>query len=587
MSHGSLFAARAFRWKCLRNRFLSVCVLCALLLVACASPPASRPGQPATSDGAPRATDGAPAPAAPKRLVAAISGNAPALNNKLNINSSVQGVDLLETLVSAGMTSLDIHGVRRPQLAERIPSIDDGTWRILPDGKAETTWQIREGAQWHDGTPFTADDLAFTVQVGQDRELAMFGDQAYTYIEGVDIVDPRTAVIHWSRPFIGADGIFSTGLGISPGVPLPKHLLAQAYAENKAGFAQLPFWTTEFVGTGPFKLNEFERDSHVILDAFPGYVLGRPKIDRLEVRFIPDGNTLSANLLSGAVEMTIGRGLSLEQGATIRDRWPDGHMDPVPYNGIFMWPQLLGPTPMVIGDVRFRRAVMHALDRSEMANVMTLGLGTVLDSWVLPSYPEFNDVKDSIVKYAYDPRLASEMIQGLGYTRGADGLFHDARGESIAVEVRTLAADYNQRTTLSVVDAMRRAGIDASIQTIPPQRQTDSEYRSTFPGFQILLGSPNPNLLHSSRAGTPANNFSPNQNYPRYMNPEYDALADRYYSTIPWAERMELLRQILNQVSDQVIVLPLFEYEIPVLIHNRVRNVIPGSTWNAHEWDVT
>jgi len=556
----------------------------ATTLLACGSPPSN--ATPPASGNSGSAADAARTSSTSKRATLAISGNATGLNNKLNPNSSVQGVDMLETLVSAGMTSLDIYGVRRPQLAESVPSVEDGSWRVLPDGRAETTWLIRPGAAWHDGTPVTADDLAFTVQIGQDKELALFGDQAYGFVEGVDVVDPRTAVVRWSRPFIGADGLFSTGLGISPGVPLPKHILEGAANDNKAGFYQLPFWSTEFVGTGPFKVREFVRDSDVSLEAFDGYAFGRPKLDTIDVRFIPDGNTLTANLLAGVVEMTIGRGLSLEQGATIRDQWSDGRMDPVPYNGVFMWPQLLTPNPSITGDVQFRRALIQALDRAEMANVMTLGTGTPIDSWVLRNAPEYNDVRPAVVTYSYDPRRSAEMIQGMGYTQGGDGIFRDATSNTIPIEVRTLAADYNQRTTLAVVDYLRRAGVDASIQTIPPQRQADSEWRSTFPGFQILLGSPAPNILLSSRAGVPANNFQPNQNYPRYMNPEYDALAERYYSTIPWADRMDLLRQIVHQVSDEVLVIPLIEYQIPVLTGNRLQNVIPGATWNAQEWDV-
>src|SRR6185295_3378032 len=139
---------------------------------------------------------------------------------------------------------------------------------------------------------------------------------------------------------------------LSPGVPLPKHLLDQPFQDEKAKFTDLPFWTTDFVGTGPFKVKEYVRDSYVLLEAFDSYILGRPKIDLLEVRFIPDGNTLSANVLAGAVELTIGRGLSLEQGLTLRDAWHEGKMESAPSNGIFLWPQLLTPNPQVIADVQ-------------------------------------------------------------------------------------------------------------------------------------------------------------------------------------------------------------------------------------------
>jgi peptide/nickel transport system substrate-binding protein len=435
------------------------------------------------------------------------------------------------------------------------------------------------------GAPFTADDIAFTVQVGQDRDLVQLGSAAYATVEGVEVVDPQTAVVKWQRPFIDADTLFSTTVA----VPLPKHVLEPAYREDKARFLELPFWTIEYVGSGPFKLKEFARDSHVILEAFDDYVLGRPKLDIVEVRFIPDGNTLAANVLAGSVEMTIGRGLSLEQGLQIRDAWPDGRMDAVSSNGIFLWPQLLGPSPPITGDVRFRRALVQATDLKEITNVLTFGLGTPLESIIKPMDPEYRDVEANIVRYPFDANRAADMIGALGYTRGSDGLFHGAAGETIAIEVRTLAADLNQKTTLSVIDYWRRAGVDANLQTIPPQRQGDGEYRSTFPGWQILLGNPQPNSLHSSRAQLAQNNFQTlggSGNYPRYLDPAYDALSDRYYATIPRPERMEVLRQIVRFQSDQVLVVPLFQFVQPAMVSNRFKNVTGGDSSNAHEWDV-
>src|SRR5204863_7786775 len=119
----------------------------------------------------------------------------------------------------------------------------------------------------------------------------------------------------------------------------------------------LPYWTNEFVGAGAFKLKEFARDQYVILDAFDGYVNGRPKPDPLQVRFITDGNTMMANILAGNVELYIGRGLSIEQGNQVKDQWTGGKLFAVGANAINMWPQLLTPNPQVVTNLEFRRAL--------------------------------------------------------------------------------------------------------------------------------------------------------------------------------------------------------------------------------------
>lgn len=557
----------------MNNRLTMVWCVFLLLVAACATP---------TPRGGTSAEGGIAASSAPKRVTIAITGNAPALSNKLNRNNTIQGVDKLQLLVNAGATDLDANNERRPQLAEAVPSTDNGLWKVLPDGTMETTYRLKAGLTWHDGTPITAEDLVFTVQVGRDPELPLFGTAQYLSLGIVETVDARTVVAKWSKPFIDADTLFSA----TTGLPLPKHLLGPTYQQEKDKFETLPYWTTEFVGTGAFKLREFVRDSHVSLEAFDRYVNGRPKIDLLDVRFITDGNVMMANVLSGVVELYIGRGLSIEQGMQVRDQWTGGHLEPVGTNAINLWPQLLTPNPQIVTDLQFRRALKHAIDLPEINGVLTAGLGNALESFVKPNDPEFNDVQAAIVRYPYDPRKAMDMIAGLGYARGADGMFRSPSGDTIPIEIRTLSADLNQKTTLSVVDYWRRAGVDAAIFTIPPQRQGEGEFRANFPGFQILLGSISPIALHSARAPLAANQFLVTGNYPRYMNPEYDALADRYYATIPRAERMEVLRQVIRWQTDQLLAVPLFQYVDPSLISNRLRNIVPNSTFNLHEWDV-
>src|SRR5581483_5289163 len=96
------------------------------------------------------------------------------------------------------------------------------------------------------------------------------------------------------------DQLFTQRLGL----PVPKHILETPYTPDKASLLENPFWTTGYVGMGPFQLNDFVRGSHMKLAAFDRYVLGRPKLDEITVMFIPDPNTLIANLLARKVNLT-------------------------------------------------------------------------------------------------------------------------------------------------------------------------------------------------------------------------------------------------------------------------------------------
>ena len=144
---------------------------------------------------------------------------------------------------------------------------------------------------------------------------------------------------------------------------------APAKNEDKTVVLQHPYWTSEHVGTGPFKLRDWVRGSHLTMAANDAYVLGRPKLDEIEIRFFQDTQAMVANLLAGASDMTIGRGLSVAQGLTLRDQWREGG---VTFGVVLTWvpiyTQFLTPSPPIVTNPQFRRALTHAMDRQQMAD---------------------------------------------------------------------------------------------------------------------------------------------------------------------------------------------------------------------------
>src|SRR6266571_3863631 len=141
-----------------RGRSLALLVSLAVLAAGCAS---QSPGAAQTRGG-----DGAApgANSAPKRIVTAMMGNPPLIYQRIvggGSGGQIPGIDALEMLVNTALTAKDEKGNLLPFVSEAVPTLENGLWRVLPDGRSETTWKIKPGVVWHDGTPFTSADLLF------------------------------------------------------------------------------------------------------------------------------------------------------------------------------------------------------------------------------------------------------------------------------------------------------------------------------------------------------------------------------------------------------------------------------------------
>jgi peptide/nickel transport system substrate-binding protein len=544
------------------------------VVVACGAPPSTAP----RASGEPRASAG------PVRIRAAIQGDPWTLSRTMNGNvGRVRGVNELELLLQSGMTVESDRGERHPLLAEAVPSLENGLWKVLPDGRMETTWRIRDGAVWHDGTPLAAEDLVFSVRVGMDRETASFRDKGFDAVEGVRALDARTVLVSWSQAYVEADTLF--GNQTTFGMPIPRHILEQPFNDDKAGFNDLPYWTTEFVGTGPFKLRELVRGSHLTLEAHRTYPLGAPRIDEIEVRFIQDLNTLVANILAGEIELTIGRALSVENVMQLRGRWTEGKVVVEPGTAwTALYPQHVNPSPRLIGDARFRAGLMYALDRQELVDTLQHGLTLVAHSLLSPGRQEYRDTEAGIVRYDFEPQRAAQIFEGLGLAKGPDGFYHDGAGQRLTVEIRSTGGDdFRDKEVLAISNQWQQAGVGTEVTFIPRQRATDREYRVTRPGFEVASQFVDLQNLHTREVPSPETRWV-GANRGRYSNAELDALIDRYTTTIPRVERMAALTEIVRHLTGQVVMLNLYYTPDATPMSNRLRNIPGGDPWNAHEW---
>jgi peptide/nickel transport system substrate-binding protein len=377
---------------------------------------------------------------------------------------------------------------------------------------------------------------------------------------------------------------------------MPRHILEPAFQDAKDKFLELPYWGQDYVGPGPYRIKEWAVGSHALLTAVDDFVLGRPKIDEIVFRYISDSNTLLANLMAGEIDATMGAGMSHDQALEVKDKWKDGRLEMDAASWMAAFPQLRSPDPPVIGDVRFRRALLYALDRQTLADTLLPGMSGVAHSPIGPDQPWYEAIQPQVVKYEYDPGKARQNIEGLGYSQGSDGMFRDASGQPLTIEARTNDGwDFHLKTLFPVADYWQRAGVRVETRVLNRAEAQDRATRTNFPGFEVIR---NPTqverllIFHSSQIRTPENNYV-GANYMSYRNAQWDGLLDTFFSTIPFDERTEALGRIVHMMTDQVLVAGIIYESDPYLISNRIVNMGPphGSVnspeaWNAQEWDV-
>jgi peptide/nickel transport system substrate-binding protein len=248
----------------------------------------------------------------------------------------------------------------------------------------------------------------------------------------------------------------------------------------------------------------------------------------------------------------------------------------------------------VVADLRFRRALLHAIDRQQIVDTLVEGKVPVAHSYLMPEAPEHREIQAHIVQYDYNPRRAAEYLADLGLSRGSDGQYRDPTNQPLSVEVRgSTGTEIGRKAVFPVVSDWQRLGLAVDPVFPPPQRARDREYRATFPAFEINRNPNEPEGLrryHSSNNSLPENNYS-GQNRNRYFNAEFDASIDGFFSTIARPARMQYLGRVIHHMTDQLVVMGLFYDAQSGLVANRIQNVTGGGgnatqTWNAHEWDV-
>lgn len=350
---------------------------------------------------------------------------------------------------------LDESNTPQPLLASDW-SIDD----------AGTTWTftLRDDVVWHDGEPFTADDVAFTFDyvteftssrwtsaVDGVVEVTVTGDQEFA-VE-LDAPDPEFAI----RPL--AD------------MPmLPEHLWSQIDDPDAATI-------DDAVGTGPYRLTEYEQDQRYRLEANDDYFAGAPRVGVLDIAVFADPSTAFAALRSGELDMSA---IRLEPQLVERfDADPD--LAVAQGSGFASTLLQFNTERAPLDRPRLRQAIGLAIDPAELIEVVLLGTGTEPNpGFVHPDSP----LADPDLTHEHDPDAANEMLDELGATAGDDGI-RTLDGEPLSFEL-LVYADNPARIRAAELIGEMLADIGVEV-TISPQEATTVD-DAVWPGFDVAQG---------------------------------------------------------------------------------------------------
>jgi peptide/nickel transport system substrate-binding protein len=317
-------------------------------------------------------------------------------------------------LIYSNLVSVDPINVNfAPDLAEH--------WEYAPDGSS-ITFFLREGALWHDGTPVTAKDVAFSIElnldpaIGRGQLTSIKGGEAYRAgetdsIPGVVIIDDHTIRFDFEKP----TGTFLNQLvDLRSTFPiLPEHILGKVTPRSGVG-------TDEFflkpIGSGAFKLvDEVIAGQGFTLEAFDDYFFGRPKIDEIVFRVITSGDAAYIALLRGDIDYATRTGFGSDylakfDAALLDPRITASGAQRMSGAGVF----LVNVRKEHFKDNRVLQAMQYAMDRQALSDAFYGGRGVLVNSPLhVGAVAERADLKP--LRYPYDPEKATQLLKDAGW----------------------------------------------------------------------------------------------------------------------------------------------------------------------------
>ena len=453
----------------------------------------------------------------------------------------------MQDLIYNGLIRLDPQVVPQPDLAL--------SWEFT--SPTTLVVKLRPGVVFHNGQPFTAEDVVYTYTTLIDEDFGSPRRSLYTPITAVEAVDDLTVRFDLAQPYAPLLQYLDKGI-----VP------HEAAAALGADFGDNP------IGTGPFRLVSWEKGNRIELAANDDYYLGRPQIDRLDISIIPDNNVRLLALESGDLDF-------------IHSPVPPQDLERLRNEGKLVVEQTtaLGYTYLnlntanpILADKRVRQALAYLSDRETISEVIFFGMDQPGQSFLLPNTFYFSD---DVTTYDFDPERANELLTEAGWVdTDGDGI-RDKDGQPLQLSLTTNIDPNRQQILEFLQGEWAQAGIDASVRVYEwPSFIGDviaGNYDIGLIGWLLLTDPDRATFLQFRSDG--------GSNYGSYANPEVDRLLAAGRSETDPDKRKDIYTKVAQIVTDDSPYIFLL-YQGYVAIHDQALEgyvLHPLGSWRSFE----
>lgn len=462
-------------------------------------------------------------------------------------------------------------------LAEASTESEDGlaprlavSWTGSDDGLS-ITFKLREGVQWHDGRPFTAQDVAFSA-INIWKPLQNLGRSVFKDLQSVETPDETTAVFRFSEPT--PFQLIRNALPVVSSV-VPKHIFENGeIAANPANI--------QLIGTGPFKFAEHRPGEYYRLTRNDDYWdVGKPQLDEIIYRVLADRAAAAGALEAEEIQLAAFSMVPLADLARISEI--DG-IEVIPQGYEALTYQLvveINHRRKELADLRVRQAIAHAIDRDFVVKTIFLGYATPATGPVPQNAPRF--YTRDVPTYPFDVAKANALLDEAGYPRGANGQ---------RFSLKLLPAPYFNETR-QFGDYLRQAlaaiGIEAEVVNNDAAAHQKAVY--TDHAFDLAVappvyrGDPAISTTILVQSGTPAG--VPFSNQGGYNNSDVDALISAAARTLDEEDRVEIYKRFQALVASDLPLINVAEWGFITVARSEVKNVGNNPRWAVSNWSDT
>jgi len=485
-----------------------------------------------------------------------VEGSIGDASNLISILSSDSASHEIASLVFNGLVKYDRDMKVVGDLAE--------SWDISEDG-LEITFHLRRGVKWHDGHPFTAEDVLFSYRLTIDPKTptAYAGD--FLRVADARVIDPHTFRVTYEEPF--APALTSWGASI-----LPRHLL-EGTDITRTPLSRHP------IGTGPYRFKEWKTGQKIVLAANPDYFEGRPYIDGYIMRIIPDMATMFLELRAKGIDrmgLTPLQYTRQTENNLFRKNFNKYRY--LSFSYTYLGYNLENP---LFRDRRVRQAISYAINKDEIVEGVLLGLGEETSGPFKPgTWPYNTDVR----RYPYDPQRARELLAQAGWRDSdGDGLL-DRGGTPFVFEIITNQGNEVRAKCAEIIQRrLADIGITAKIRVIEwaafiNEFINKKRFDATILGWSITLDPDLYDVWHSSKTEPGGLNFV------SFKNEEVDELLEKGRGTFNQEERKRYYDRIQEILAEEQPYTFLYVPDALPIISSRFRGIEPAPIGIGHNF---